>query len=123
MQDQFESFLAENDFWSHQANSLAILATPDSMRTYRLANKLVENVEVSDRFHIKPLLREITFPQAAHVLAFSENSARIIEISPDLPAAEIEVPNLHENAAAVGSHSSAKNYTGAGHLHGSHCYD
>ncbi|HLR86356.1 MAG TPA: hypothetical protein VK064_00565 [Wenzhouxiangella sp.] len=123
LQEQFDSLLADNDFWSHQANSLAILATPDSMRTYRLANKLVENVEVSDRFHIKPLLRAITFPQAAHVLAISENSARLIEISPDLPAAEIEVPNLPENAAAVGSRGSAKNYTGAGHRHGTHGED
>src|SRR5690625_5549957 len=69
------------------------------------------------------LLRSITCPQAAHVLYISENSALLIEISPDLPAAEIEVPNLPENAAAVGSRSSAKNYTGAGHRHGSHGED
>src|SRR5690625_7088843 len=48
LKEQFDSLLADNDFWSHQANSLAVLATPDSMRTYRLANKLVENVEVSE---------------------------------------------------------------------------
>src|SRR5690625_7660560 len=99
------------DFWSHQANSLAVLATPDSMRTYRLANKLGENVEGSDRFHIKPLLRAITLPRAAHVLAISENSARLIEISPALPASGREAPNLPQSAAGVGSRSSANSYT------------
>ena len=31
----------------------------------RLPNKLVETVQVSDRFHLKPLLRSITFRNAA----------------------------------------------------------
>src|SRR5690625_7812281 len=66
LKEQFDSLLADNDFWSHQANSLATLATPDSMRTYRLANTLTENVEVTHRFHITPQLRAITPPHAAH---------------------------------------------------------
>ena len=58
LQEQFDDLIADDDFWNHQANSLAILATPDSLRTYRMANKLTDAVEVSDRFHLKPLLRK-----------------------------------------------------------------
>src|SRR5690554_7432179 len=57
IQEQFDVLLADHEFWTHQANSLAILATPDSLRTYRMANKLKAIVEVSDRYHLKPLLR------------------------------------------------------------------
>lgn len=101
MQEHFETLLEDDEFWEHQAHSLAILATPDQMRTYRLANKLNDLVEVSDRFHLKPLLRAITFPQAAHVLAISENAVRLVEVSSDLPATEIRVPNMPTDAASA----------------------
>lgn len=101
LQEQFADLLDDDEFWNHQANSLAILATPESLRTYRLANKLTEIVEVSDRFHLKPLLRAITFPHAAHVLALSENAVRLIEVSADLPAREISVQNMPSDAATA----------------------
>src|SRR5947207_4757142 len=47
----------DDEFWRFQANSLAILATPDHIQTFRLANRLSPTVQVSDRFHLKPLLR------------------------------------------------------------------
>lgn len=79
LQAQFADLLEDMDFWHYQANSLAILATPDSLHTYRMANKLTEAVEVSDRFHLKPLLRALTFPHAAFVLALSEKAVRLIQ--------------------------------------------
>jgi hypothetical protein len=63
-------------------------------------------VEVSDRFHVKPLLRSATFPQAAFVLALSQNAVRLVEVSADAPPAEIRVPNMPSDAAsAVGKRS------------------
>lgn len=47
----------DDAFWAHQANSLALFLTPDSLRSFRLPNHLTSMVEVSDRIHIKPLLR------------------------------------------------------------------
>lgn len=119
LQKQFDDLLPDDEFWNHQANSLAILATPDSLRTYRMANKLTDIVEVSDRFHLKPLLRAITFPHSAHVLALSENAVRLIEISTDLPAREIAVPDMPTDAATAGGKAVNKSYTGTGHRHGS----
>ena len=65
-------------------------------------------VEVSDRFHVKPLLRSATFPQAAFVLALSQNGARLIEVSPDAPPVEVRVPSMPRDAAsAVGKSAIA----------------
>lgn len=118
LQEQFADLLADDEFWNHQANSLAILATPDSLRTYRMASKLSEIVEVSDRFHLKPLLRAVTFPHAAHVLALSENAVRLVEVSADLPAREILVQNMPTDAATAGGKATNKDYSGTGHRHG-----
>ena len=50
--------LAEDDdeFWIDQADSLAIFASPNRFETHRLPNHLSASVEVSDQFHITPLL-------------------------------------------------------------------
>src|SRR5690554_3032544 len=77
LQEQFDGLLADDEFWNHQANSLAILATPESLRTYRMANKLKEIVEVSDRFHLKPLLRALTFPQDRKSTRLNSSHVRI----------------------------------------------
>ncbi len=119
LHEQFNDLLADDEFWNHQANSLAILATPESLRTYRMANKLSDIVEVSDRFHLKPLLRATTFPHAAHVLALSEKDVRLIEVSADLPAREIVVQNMPTDAATAGGKAVNKDYSGTGHRHGS----
>ncbi|MFD1008731.1 MULTISPECIES: baeRF11 domain-containing protein [Oceanisphaera] len=118
LQDQFDDLLADDVFWEHQTNSLAILATPVSLRTYRLANKLSDIVEVSDRFHLKPLLRAITFRHAAHILALSENAVRLIEISPDAPARVVDVPNLPTDAADATNKLIDKDFKGSGHRPG-----
>lgn len=99
--EQFDDLAEDDEFWRLQANSLAVFATPDSIRTFRLANALTENVEVSDRYHLKPLLRAITFPHAAFVLALSENSVRLIEVFSDLPAKQVRVPDLPSDAASA----------------------
>ncbi len=125
LQQQFDDLLTDTEFWDYQANSLAILATPDSLRTYRLANRLQNIVEVSDRFHLNPLLRAVSFSHAAYILALSENAVRLIQISPDLPAKEIIVPNMPDNAQdatnnVVDKDSSGKSHRPAPHAH--HAY-
>jgi hypothetical protein len=86
--------IEDDDFWATQANSLAIFASGDWIETYRLPNKIVSMVEVSDRVHIKPLLRAVTFPHNAYVLAIGVGAVRLIEVSADLPPEEIRVPEL-----------------------------
>lgn len=106
LEEHLGILMEDDDFWEHQASSLAILLTPERIHTFRLANDLNDMVEVSDRFHLKPLLRAATFAHVAYVLAVSENDVRLVEMSADLPAREIKVPNMPKDAAsAVGKKS------------------
>lgn len=80
--------------WEYLARSLAVLATADSLTTFRLPNELTARVQVADRFLVKPLLRTLTFPQLAYVLALGQNSVRLLEVLPDAPPYEVRVPDL-----------------------------
>ena len=81
--------LVDDDaFWAIQANSLALFATPDGLLTYRLANHIPDQVHVSDRFHIQPLLRAVTFPHSAFILVLGENGVKLYQLDADTePAA------------------------------------
>jgi hypothetical protein len=59
--EHLDDLVDDDEFWRFQARSLAVLATPDNAQTFRVPNALVTIVEVSDRFHLKPLLRTVAF--------------------------------------------------------------
>ena len=88
----------DDEFWAEQADSLAIFASPDRFETHRLPNHLKAVVEVSDRFHVKPLLRAVTFPHAAWILAVSHGSVRLLELGPSGPPVEIQIEGLPKDA-------------------------
>lgn len=103
MQAMVDELLEDADFWAHQARSLAVFVTPGSLATYQLPNRLTNMVEVSDRLHLKPLLRSLTFPQAAYIVAISQNAVRILEVLPEGDPVSVEVPDLPASAVdAVG---------------------
>lgn len=119
LQEHLDDLADDEEFWPFQAHSLAVFATPDSLRTYRLANRLSQIMEVSDRFHLKPLIRAITFPHAAYVLAISENAVRLVEVSADLPATTVKVPDLPKDAASAVGKSTINDRSPSGRIHGS----
>jgi hypothetical protein len=104
--EHFDDLADDDEFWRLQANSLAVLATPDRLATFRLANRLSPTVQVSDRFHLKPLLRAITFPHSAYVLALSENAVRLVEVHASLPASTVKVAGLPSDAASAAGKAS-----------------
>ncbi len=106
-------------FWAHQANSLAVFATPEKVQTFRLPNRLQPAVEVSDQFLIKPLLRSVAAPQVAFVLALSQKHTRLVEVSPDLPAIEVKVDGLPTDAASSIGKASIKDRAPSGRIQGS----
>jgi hypothetical protein len=111
LETELEAIAADDEFWSFQAHTLAVLATPDSVRTFRLATAISDRVEVSDRFHIKPLLRAITFPQQAFILALSEKAVRLVEVFADLPPSPVRVPEMPRSAADAVGRASINNLT------------
>ena len=102
--EELEGLVDDPTFWRYQAHTLGVLVTPTSVRTFRLATSLADEVvDVSDRFFLKPLLRAVAFPQAALVLALAQSSVRLIELVADAEPFEIRIPDLPTSAAdAVG---------------------
>jgi hypothetical protein len=111
LEEELDALGADDAFWRFQARSLAVLATPDSVRTFRLATAVSETVQVSDRFYLKPLLRAVAFPQHAFVLALSENAVRLVEVFADLPPSPVRVPDLPQSAADAAGRASINNLT------------
>lgn len=109
----------DEEFWALLGHSLAVFATHDRIRTFRLPNQLVPMVEVSDRFHVKPLLRSVTFPQAALVLALAQGSVRLIEIAAEGPPDEVRVADLPRDVASAVGKASIDDRTQIGRLGGS----
>jgi hypothetical protein len=117
--DALADLTEDSEFWRFQARTLAVFATPDSVRTFRLPNRLRSAVEVSDRFHIKPLLRALTFPQVALVLALAQGSVRLIEVAPDVEPGPVAVPDLPSDVAGSVGKSSVRDRAPSRRLQGS----
>lgn len=94
VEEQLALIAGDEVFWRYQARTLALFVTPASLVTFRLPNRLRRLAAVSDRFHLKPLLRAVTFPQTAFVLALSQRSVRVLEILPDLGPQPVAVPDM-----------------------------
>jgi hypothetical protein len=114
IEEAVTSMIEDDDFWTYQANSLAIFVTPERALSFRLPNALTNMAEVSDRFHLKPLLRSVTFPHHAYVLAISMGAARLIEVSANLPPRTVSVPGLPRDAASALGRRGHSEKTGAG---------
>ncbi len=119
LMEHFDDLADDDGFWRLQANSLALLSTPDRLRTFRLPNSLSSMVAVSDRFHLKPLLRAITFSNSAFVLALSENAVRLVEIHAELPAVAVKVEGLPKDAASALGKATLNDRSPSGRIQGS----
>lgn len=115
--DHLLDLVEDQEFWRHQARSLAIFATPESTRTFRVPNLLEPIVVVSDRFHLKPLLRTVTFRNSAYVLALAEGSVRLVEVFADLPASAVTIEGLPKDAASATGRSTVNDRSPSGRLH------
>lgn len=89
------------EFWRYQSRTLVVHATTDSVRTYRLPNRLEPVASAGDRFYIKPMLRAVSFPQTAFVLALAEGSVRLVHIHADKVPEVVEVPGLPESLESL----------------------
>jgi hypothetical protein len=74
---------------------------------------------VSDRFHLKPLLRAVTFPHSAFVLALAQNSVRLLAIAPDLEPEEVSIADLPSDVAGAAGKSSIRDRAPSRKLQGS----
>jgi hypothetical protein len=118
IEEQIEHLAEDEDFWAYQATSLALYVTPENLTSFRLPTRLAPLVEVADRFHIKPLIRAMAFPDVAFILALSENSARLIEVHGDLPAEVVAVPEMPKDMNASGARAKSRDVSPGGRFQG-----
>ncbi len=118
MEEALDDLIDDDEFWRFQAHSLALYVTPERLRSFRLPNALSPTVEVSDRFFVKPLLRALTVPQSAYVLALSQNAVRLVEVCGEMPAVEVPVPGLPKDAASAVGKAAITGRSASGRLQG-----
>jgi Bacterial archaeo-eukaryotic release factor family 11 len=119
VRDALDDVIEDDGFWREQAHSLAVFASPQKLRTFRLPNRLSTVVEVGDRFYVKPLLRAVTFPQAAFVLALAAGSVRLVELTREGPPSTVDVPGLPTDAASAAGKASIADRSPSRRIQGS----
>jgi hypothetical protein len=118
LQEATADLLDDDVFWRYQANSLAVFATPASLVTFRLPNRLVSFVEVSDRYFVKTLLRSVSFPQVGFVLALAQGSVRVVEVASDAGVWEVSVDGMPTDVASAVGKSSIRDRAPSGRIQG-----
>lgn len=109
----------DSEFFNYLSESLAIFVTADHIETYRLPNRLPAEVVVADRFYFKPLLRSVSFPHAAFVLALSANQVRLVELSANEAPFAAHVAEMPKDAASYAGKASINDRSHSGRIHGS----
>ncbi len=116
--EQVQDLIDDEEFWRLQSNSLAVFITPESLRSFRLPNHLQKTVQVADRFFLKPLLRAVSVPQHAFVLALEEGGVRLIEVFPDMAPQEVRVPDMPKDAASAVGTANVNSRSASGRIQG-----
>ncbi len=118
VREELGDLIEDDEFWRFAANGLAVFVTPQNLRTFRVPSALEAGAHVSDRFHLKPLMRAATFCNSGYVLALSEGSVRLIEVCHELPATEVKVEGMPKDVASAAGQSSSAGREHRGRLVG-----
>src|SRR4029079_16412704 len=78
------------------------------VRTFRLPNRLTALAVAGDGLHVKPLMRAVTFPQTAFVLALARGAVRLLETVRDAGPQLVRVPDMPSDVASAVGKSSIK---------------
>ncbi len=70
------------DAWQHQADGLAIFASPTEHRQFRLPIALAEDAVVGERFRLRPMVRYLGTDDVFYLLALAQNSIRLFQATP-----------------------------------------
>jgi hypothetical protein len=75
----FHDLAADERFWNHALDGLAVLGAPALFRVYRLQRPVGELAVVADTFHVKPLLRILQSADRYQVLGLSRQEVKLFE--------------------------------------------
>ncbi|MCH9714444.1 MAG: hypothetical protein K0U63_07850 [Cyanobacteria bacterium] len=82
--DQYHALASNLDFWNNTLDGLAVLASKDIFRVYKLHQPVPETVLVAESFQLKPLLSVLQTADRYHVLGVSRNEIRLFEGNRDV---------------------------------------
>jgi len=77
--EPLEALVGDRDFWRHQADGLALFASRDFGRLYRLPVHMPNMVVVGPTFHTKPLIEFLQAPERFWVLSVAQKEVRMWE--------------------------------------------
>jgi hypothetical protein len=75
----FHALADRRDFWNHVLDGLAVLATAELFKVYRLQRPVPELTVVADSFHTKPLLRILQSADRYQILGLNRREMRLFE--------------------------------------------
>ncbi len=113
--DEALKLVANDHWWQHQGDGLAMFLADDLMECYRLPVDMPDLVVIGPRFHIKPLLQFLQGDGQFNVLAVSQNRVRlfrcthyeITELQPaELPSDLRSALNIDEYTSTLQQHSA-----------------
>ena len=95
-----EALIGDQDFWRHQADGLALFASRDFARLYRLPVQMPDLVVVGPTFHTRPLIEFLQAPERFWVLSVAQKEVRMWEgsISEIAPVNLAAVPSSLQEA-------------------------
>ncbi len=80
----FHDLAADDQFWFHPLDGLAVLGAPGVFRAYKLQRPVPELAIAADRFHIKPLIRIVQSADRYQVLGISRDEVKLYEGNRDV---------------------------------------
>lgn len=117
IEEQIETLLEDITFWNNQSYGLVLLVTPESLRIFQIPSLVEPAVHVSDRFHLKPLLRSLTARDTAYVLALEEDQIRLFHVAGD-GVEEVPVPDMPRSAADLFGQATINSKDARGRIQG-----
>jgi hypothetical protein len=75
--ETLESLIQDEEFWRYQSDGLAVFASPDVQRLYRLPSTVPDLVVVASSFHTRPMLEYLQAPDRYWVLGLSQKNVRL----------------------------------------------
>jgi hypothetical protein len=95
-----ERLLADERFWQHQGDGLALFFGAGGMREFRLSHAVEDLVLVNRRYCLRPILPAVSVGERYHVLALSQNRVRLISCS-RTSARELDLHDIPRSLADV----------------------
>lgn len=77
--DPFRKLADDPEFWNHTLDGLAILASADLFRVYKLQRPVAELAVVADSFHTKPLMRIAQSADRYQILGINRQTVSLYE--------------------------------------------